>query len=362
MKRIVSILLSCTIILGLTACRDKSDNNRSNRDDKKEKTTVIATDSVSDTVKDTVELSDNKNKDINLSFDEVIASTVAGFGYDYRAFLNIRYMTPSTAESNKLKGINNFAYIWHREIWTDEAELKVEFYIFEFDTSSNHYKNIEIGKSIKFDEGDNSSSAVVTAVNGQYVLSIFARETSGSSKVEQSLPDFTIGTCQRGYETFLKLKSSTESNTNTGKLNISLKDITRKTGEVIEIKNSTKYPEFSFMQYNRREQNAEIGIKDYCCYYAELESPDDEKITFNFYIFELDLKSEQYKKLTVGGMIFYYMHDTLSAAEICAINNQYVLCIDGRHYKNNRLITEETMPDFTLGNTQKAYESFISLG
>ena len=82
MKRIVSILLSCALILGITACNDKNGNRKKNRADKNESTNVTSTDNVADTVDEKDVLSDNKNEDLNLTFDEVIASTVASFGYE----------------------------------------------------------------------------------------------------------------------------------------------------------------------------------------------------------------------------------------------------------------------------------------
>lgn len=132
----------------------------------------------------------------------------------------------------------------------------------------------------------------------------------------------------------------------------------------------SEYKDFlnlKYMQADASEKNLEKGIRNYA-YITRLDAntdPDNgdiiKEMTVDIYIFEVDTTSDMYKNLKVGGMITYYNGFTTEAATITAINKQYVLCIYAKEYNRDDKTIEETAPEFTLGNAQKGYETFIGL-
>ena len=86
-------------------------------------------------------------------------------------------------------------------------ELSVDIYIFEVDTASDNYKNLKEGGMLTFFNGYGTEAAVITAINKQYVLCIYAKEFNKDDKtIEETLPEFTLGNAQAGYKAFVDIK------------------------------------------------------------------------------------------------------------------------------------------------------------
>ena len=115
-----------------------------------------------------------------------------------------------------------------------------------------------------------------------------------------------------------------------------------------------------------KEKNGEIGILNYAYIeMGEIEEEDLGTVTYafktEFFIVELDVKSDLYRSLSVGKDLRFYLDGGGSETfQITAINAQYVLGIRVSEQKGKEKVTE-TKPEFTLRNTQKVYDAFIGL-
>ena len=228
MKKMVSGLLAVAMLVCLASCslsesdrrkgREKSDDVKTENEvtSESEATSVTTTTEYEEPVEDipaatTAVPTFPKNEgDLSLNLDEVVAVTVTGLGSDYKNYLNLKYMTAASAEKNLEKGIRNYAYIWRYDADMDNddltREMTVEIYIFEVDTTSELYKDLKVGSMLTYYDGSTANAAVITAINKQYVLCIYAREyRKGQDTLEETAPEFTLGNAQKGYETFVGL-------------------------------------------------------------------------------------------------------------------------------------------------------------
>ena len=233
MKKLVSGLIACVMLFSLASCdlggsektksdRVKSDDIKTEKELEETETETTVTSETEATTSDTsVEITETtsiptfaKNDgDIMLNLDEVVAVTVTGLGHEYKDFLNLTYMAPEASAKNLEKGIRNYAYITRLVADTDPAsgdllkELSVDIYIFEVDTASDNYKNLKEGGMLTFFNGYGTEAAVITAINKQYVLCIYAKEFNKDDKtIEETLPEFTLGNAQAGYKAFVDIK------------------------------------------------------------------------------------------------------------------------------------------------------------
>ena len=92
----------------------------------------------------------------------------------------------------------------------------------------------------------------------------------------------------------------------------------------------------------------------------EDDNEPDKFLTVEVFVFEFDTGSEQYKNLKVGEELELdkdnYINDHYPTV-ITAINNQYVISFYAVERMENLLVSKaETLPEFTLGNLQKAYD------
>ena len=370
MKRAASIILSAAMVLSLASC---SLFNGSSANDSTKPSDIILDSSVSESKPDLDDTS-NQGKDVvsdisfpgelKLTFEEALAATIAGFGSGYSDFLNLESMDPSDADNNKEKSISNCAHFWHRETWTNDKDgckdIVVDVYLFEVDITSDIYEKLEAGGKIEYFRFGTLNSPVITAINGQYVLCIDAsEEITGGNKTEQTSPDFSISTCQKGYEEFVNLKTGSQTNGAT-MLNRSLMDastsIYNKFNDV-----QGKHTEFGFMKPGLHEKNLERGINQYTIGWIADSDNSKDYVSSKVLIFEMDMSSEQYKKCSAGSYIFYYETDSLKAAKISAVNGQFVLCIIASEYKDQQLALLQTSPDYSLEDAKIIYETFTGL-
>ena len=198
MKKLVSGLIACVMLFSLAGC------NLSNKTVEESKGKISSTE-----VK--VEKFMKKDGKIDQSLENVIKVTVHGLGSDYEDHLNLEFMDESSAADNKSSGIVNYGYIWYgdleRHVGDKIYDTESNIYVFEFDTSSKEYKDLDIGSSIIFYRDGESVVADVTAINQQYVLSIYACETvRNGEKTVEKLPQFTLANTQGGYTAFTGIK------------------------------------------------------------------------------------------------------------------------------------------------------------
>ena len=362
MKRAASIILSAAMVLSLASCNlfiSSSDNDSTKPSD-----TIPAASSEqnNDVVSDI-----GSSETMALTFDEVIAATVAGFGSEYSDFLNLQLMDPSDADVNKVNSIKNYVHIWHSESWTKDIDgrknLNVDIYLFEVDITSDIYKDLKAGGKINYICGKSKENAAITAINGQYVLSICASEEKwNGDKTEQTLPDFSISTCQTGYEEFINLKapSKTTGSSNAYKLNASLMTASSSIYGKFEL-GSGKHTEFGFMKPDSRNKNRERGIVDCTIGWIIDSDKSTDYSACKLLIFEMDMSSEQYKNYSVGDYIFFDEYESLNAAKITAINGQFILCLIASEYKDRNLVSVQTSPEFKSEDAKIIYETFTGL-
>ena len=59
--------------------------------------------------------------------------------------------------------------------------------------------------------------------------------------------------------------------------------------------------------------------------------------------------------------MYYYDNDYINSADVTAINGKYVICIEALDIKyRKKQEIKETKPEFTMGNAQSGYETFIN--
>ena len=101
----------------------------------------------------------------------------------------------------------------------------------------------------------------------------------------------------------------------------------------------------------------------------DISSNDDNEpakfILVEVFVFEFDTETEQYKNLKVGDDFKFdkdnYLNDHFPTV-ITAINNQYVISFYAIERLDNLLVSKaESLPEFTLGNMQKAYDTFVKI-
>ena len=234
MKKLVSGLIACVMLFSLASCdlggsgkdkrdREKSDDIKTEKELEETETETTVTSETEETTTSvvfeeptevtTVPTFAKNDGDLLYNLDDVVALTVAGLGSDYKDFLNLTYMAPEASAKNLEKGIRNYAYIWRGDSDTDPVsgdiikELTVNIYIFEVDTASDNYKNLKEGGMLTFFNGYGTEAAVITAINKQYVLCIYAKEFNKDDKtIEETLPEFTLGNAQAGYKAFIDIK------------------------------------------------------------------------------------------------------------------------------------------------------------
>ena len=192
MKRLVSGVLVCVMILSFASCslsNDKRKGDRVNSDDIK---------------------AENKGL-LDMSLESVISKTVHGLGQEYEDYLNLYYMDDAFSKDNSNLGIVNYGFIdygnYEQHVGDNIIDTNSEIYIIEFDKSSNEYKKLNVGSTISVVRDGYTHSAVVSAINHQYVLCIYAcQSVRDGATTEETVPRFTLAYTQGGYDAFIGLE------------------------------------------------------------------------------------------------------------------------------------------------------------
>lgn len=107
------------------------------------------------------------------------------------------------------------------------------------------------------------------------------------------------------------------------------------------------------------DRNAPLGIKN--AKICACGSFDGEVIYIQFMLFEMDMDSEAYKALKVGGKIEYYLTDStdsVSDEPVIAINGQYVLTAYETYHDGDDFSFQ---PPYNFKGLNKVLEAFNAL-
>ena len=194
MKKLISVLLTGIMVLGLSACN----------------LVIDPTESTSKFNSDKVK-SEYKDDKLDMEFAVMMSKIFRGIDDDK---INVSYMESGAQENIKDYGIKNYVYMETYEANTNQTgdeilyELKTEIYIFEYDMTSDAYSKLAVGDTLSYYTGYDTAAVDVTAINGQYVLCICVTENkldiNKTTKVTQ--PIFTLSEdAQKCYDAFIEL-------------------------------------------------------------------------------------------------------------------------------------------------------------
>ena len=380
MRRPLCALLAGIILLSFSACNTRTKESRFVSDEsmKQDGDTAVET-----TTETTTETEPTKTTDKsyvqapkNDSFDDfvrVVEKVFAALGDGYE---NLQYQSVDEAEQNKNCGIINMVHIWRGEPVTKpddepDGQLIIEIYIFEFDTESSQYKDLKVGNNMEFHAERLNTPAVVTAINKQYVISFYAAEFYANLLVNkcETLPEFTLGNLQAGYDAFIKFdpdKKPKETESDPEADEKSLKSFEQFVYAVVKALGEGDYKNCDYQDKRNAAKNKGIGIKNMVhINRGEYDMVDDNtflwELTVDVWVFEFDTESDEYKELKKGGRVSFYERECINSETITAINGKYVMCIHAVYIdEKNKTEKNETAPEFTIGNAQKGYETFIN--
>ena len=350
MKKNISALLACTVLLSFAACGQlTSEQTTSSPDSEKEDNSNITTET-------------ETSKVVSLEFDEVQKAVFGKLEYDES---NLKKPDEDNRLKNTIIGITDMVRlkIEPADAENNEEDLRVYAYIFEFDTNSFEYKNLEVGEEVAFFLGYGfPEGAIVSAINGKYVvcLNAYKGKTGTDSYISEKTPDYTLGTLQESYNAFVELPEVFSKKYDRPEITFDYV-FTKVLGNLGS----------SFMNYSKQDQetadnNKSVGIVNYANTMLDYPSKDkdgNDMYIFNYVrVYEFDTDSEEYKNLKVGQKFVYYIGNKKKEAVVSAINGKYVIAFVTAMGKNyNQLTSEETEPEYSYKPVQKAFDAFMSI-
>ena len=266
------------------------------------------------------------------------------------------------------------AHIWRGEYHASDKQggpdrfLRVEILVIQYDTHSDQYHNLKIGDNIEIYMDFDNCPAIVTAQNGQYVISLYASEGYDMllADIVETKPEFKLGNLQNAYDAFKNIDPNTPNNADydAEEAEKDFKDFELLVDKVLAALGPNDYRNMEYQDNKDSVKNRNIGIRNMVHIWRGESDLDGPEIIWEFdvnvWIFEFDTESKEYKELKEGGKVFYYERECPNSSVITAINGKYVICIEAveNDFRNNKK-TVETAPKFTLGNAQEGYEAFI---
>jgi len=360
MKKLISILITATMLISMVACNTKETTETTATTE----TTTVAT--TSQTTETTVAVTTEPaviNPDgLEITLDKVSKEVLYTMGEGF-TFQRFDYKT--NMNENKKLGVLDY-----RIIINDDSALSkkvgdfdiftIKMLIAEFDMSSDVYKNLDIGKDFFVFEGSSRNRYKVTAISKQYVVSISAAYGTGtgykSEDFEDSAP-FTVENAQEGLEAFMKstfdYKEAYENTT--------IDDITyyllKVLGDQYEISNSP-------LEFNSVENN-KLGITDYreivnSRFTLSKKIDGFDTYSVKFRVFEFDPESENFKALALGDKLFYFNGKAKMSCKINAIKDRFAISVEDALGNNGGISSEnyEYTPPYIISNVQAAYDAF----
>ena len=217
MKKVLSTLLACSVLLGFAGCNITipSDNTTVSSE-----VTTDATEGVTDPESETTtpETTEEKFVEgmIKSSLDEITDRFMYGLGdtHEGQEYLRLN-MDPEDAEKNQTLGIKDYRNITlgyfsnlTQNGLDNKPETWYEFdaYIFKMDMESDQYKSAaEGGKvSVLIDRNTGAVKELpVVAVRGQYVLCVYVEEGKDFVRtIMEEGPEFTSVEITKAIENF----------------------------------------------------------------------------------------------------------------------------------------------------------------
>ena len=327
MKKLVSTVLACTVLLGLASCHHLSSDQ-----------TTTVSDSVSEETSGTTASEETTNAAF-LTFDEVQKTVFGNLDYDES---NLSKPDEKGALKNTYIGITDMVRlkIEDDDAESDDDKVKVEAYIFEFDTDSYEYKHLRIDEwASYFMDNGFPEGAKVKAINGKYVLCVMHGGLHECIKAFTGLPVIFSDPVDKPEPTFEYVFT--------------------------KIHAGLLYMNSMHQDEETAKNNKTVGIADSAKAWLEYDSKqkDGSLLSIQNYVrvFEFDVDSEEFKSLKEGQKYTYYIGSEKKEGVVTAINGKYVIAFETFIYdKNHKLITEEYGPEFTEKYVQKAYDTFIN--
>jgi len=159
---------------------------------------------------------------LQMTIQDVAQALIKASDGDYQLYIDYSLSSedldaPVLAAENRKVGIVNRIYLGQHELRKDYSVASyVEIFISEFDMNSEQYKALKVNKSFKYfngyygynDDGVkewtmNDNSNIVTAINKQYVISIYTQNKKGVSREK---PPYKFGKADKVFKAFKALK------------------------------------------------------------------------------------------------------------------------------------------------------------
>ncbi len=307
MKRIISMLIVGTVVLGLVACNNAPSD------------TTSESQTVSSSIETTTEPTEDADR-LPMSFDEVVDAVKAN-GSDWKT--NIPLIDEDVGKNKEIGIVNVVA------LYADKPE-NTSFYLLEFDMKSGQYKSLAPGKEVIMYLSGFEWKFRVTAINKQYVICVQGKTTKPQS--EEQAP-FSVPTAQAVYDTFVYLPD--------GKMKSKLEEF----GKAVLDQTGDFYDLVSKAEESVAKDNLSVGIIDYVQY-----SILTDKYALDVMIFEFDMDSDVYKNLKVGERMTYYIEGAFVVTDVAAIKQQYVLTLSASKVIDGAIDSSsmETRPPYTI--------------
>ena len=317
MKRIISMLIVGTVVLGLVACNNAPSD------------TTSESQTVSSSIETTTEPTEDADR-LPMSFDEVVNAVKANDS-DWK--INIP-LIDEDVEKNKEIGIVNAV-----ALYVDKPG-NTSFYLLEFDTKSEQYKSLTPGKLVTMYFSGAECKYICSAINKQYVICIIARNTK--LQFEEQAP-YTVATAKSVYDTFVYLPD--------GKMKINLEGF----GKAVLDQTGDFYDLVSKADESVAKDNLSVGIVDYVQY-----SILTDKYAIQVMIFEFDMNSDVYKNLKAGEQMTYYIDGALVVTDVAAIKQQFVLTLSASKVVDGAIDSSsmETEPPYTIIDAEDILKLF----
>lgn len=355
MKKLVSTVLACTVLLGLASCHHLSSDQ-----------TTTVSDSVSEETSG-ITASEETTNAAFLTFDEVQKTVLEKLEYDES---DLKKPNDKDMIKNSYIGIVNMIrlnppyYSDSESSDTKDDDVSVRADILEFDTNSFEYRNLKVGDEVSFFSGFGFPvGATVSAINGKFVLCLCGTkgESGTDSYVSEHSPDYTLGNLQEIYEAFVKLPEVFSKPADKPEINFDYV-FAKMQGNL-----GSSFMNYMTQSSETAENNKSVGILNFAYiwfdYPGEGEGENATNLQHYARVFEFDADSDEYRKLKVGEKFDYYYGSEKKECVVTAINGKFVIAFSV--YKtpgvNLKKRTEQTAPEFADKGMQKAYNAFVSM-
>ena len=217
-KEFISVMLISALML--SACNGSSagsSSDNSSSGDVSSEVTTVGVESSDTSSEETTSVETTVDKlDISMEDVENIITNAMGDDFPYRIICGPKDENDSIKQQNESVGILDYR-VYHyyayeqsdgsfseEQTAQDQTLLMLCFSIYEFDMTSEAYKELSVGSPLTYywTNVEGAGQATVLAINKQFVY-CYGIVSYGENK--ETEPPFTIGNVQAGYEAFISL-------------------------------------------------------------------------------------------------------------------------------------------------------------